>query len=106
MKPEAKGVSVAQWVTTNIAILEKLMPNFSSQELRDYLSNTKQIGDLLQIYTSESIFTLDNEHRKDVCFGNQRWCDISTHMDRFYLSRSGGNSPSNASGTGVAYWVS
>jgi hypothetical protein len=104
-KPEAKDVSVAQWVTANISILEQLVPSFSSQELRDYLSYTKQIGDLLQIYTTEAIFTLDNEHREDVCFGNRKWCDISVHMDRFYLSHSllkgsGGNSPSNASGTG------
>ena len=64
------------------------MPTFSSQDLKDYLSYTKQIGDLLQIYTTEAIFTLDNERRRDVCRGNRRWCDISVHMDRFYLSHS------------------
>jgi hypothetical protein len=87
-KLEAKDVSVAQWVSANIAILEQLMPSLSSHELREYLSYTRQIGDLLQIYTSEAIFTLDNEHRKEVCLGVRRWSDISVHMDRFYLSHS------------------
>jgi hypothetical protein len=102
-KPEAKDVTVAQWIAANIAILEQLMPTFSSSELRDYLSYTRQIGDLLQIYTTEAIFTLDNEHRKDVCFGVRRWCDISVHMDRFYLShsllKSSGNNSVASSGT-------
>jgi hypothetical protein len=104
-KVEAKDVSVAQWVSANIAILEQLMPSLSAQELRDYLSYTRQIGDLLQIYTTEAIFTLDNEHRKEVCLGVRRWSDISVHMDRFYLSHSllktsGGNmGNANTAGT-------
>jgi hypothetical protein len=44
-KLEAKDISVAQWVSANIAILEQLMPTLSSQELRDYLYYTRQIGD-------------------------------------------------------------
>jgi hypothetical protein len=87
-KPDVKNVTIAQWVSANITILELLMPTFSAQELKDYLSYTKQIGDLMQIYTSEAILTYDNEHRRDVCRGNRRWCEVSQHMVTFYLSQS------------------
>jgi hypothetical protein len=106
-KVEPKDITVAQWVSANIVILELLIPTFSSQDLSDYLSYTKQIGDLLQIYPTDAIFVLDHEHRRDVCRGNRKWCDISVHMDRFYLSQAriknaAVNASSNSAGGSVS----
>jgi hypothetical protein len=94
-RPEAKDVSVAQWITANTAILERLLPSLSARELKSYLFYTRQIGNYLQIYTAESCFLLDNEHRKEVCLGNCQWHEVCQHMVGFYLvrrSNSGGNS--------------
>ena len=79
--------------------------NFSSQEVRDYRRYVKHIGDLLQIYTSDTVFCLDNAHRKEMASATvefpKRWSDIDTHLVNFYLERergTGGNAGKSASG--------
>lgn len=93
-KIEPGEVTIAQWLSANIAILEQLTPLFTTQELGDYYTYTRQVGDLLQIYTSQSVFLLDHEHRKEVHRSGKRWNNVSGHQERFYLVRlkgSGGN---------------
>jgi hypothetical protein len=65
-KQEVKDVSIAQWLSANLVILELLLPTLSAQEVLDYYSYTRQIGDFLEIYTSATVFMLDSDHRKDV----------------------------------------
>jgi hypothetical protein len=101
-RPDARDVTIPQWLSANIVIYELLAPTLSPKEVKAYLSYTRQIGDLLQIYTSSSLFHLDNEHRKEVAKGSWGWSEISIHMVTFYLVRlrgSGGNGSDNSSGT-------
>jgi len=105
-KLAASEVSIPQWITANERIREILSITFSKQEARDYAKYVRQIGDLLQIYSSDSIFTLDNVHRKEMAVPpiddeDKRWCDIDPHLVNFYLERgvkkNGGSSTDNSS---------
>jgi hypothetical protein len=100
-KPEVKDVSIAQWLSANLVILELLLPTLSQREVLDYYSYTRQIGDFLQIYTLGTVFQLDSDHHKDVARGERRWNEISSHYVHFYLSQSrlrgsGGNAGSSS----------
>jgi hypothetical protein len=104
-RPEPKDVTIPQWLSANLVILELLLPTLTSNEVLGYYTYTRQIGDFLQIYTSASVFMLDADHRKDVARGNRRWDEISSHYVHYYLSNarlrgSGGNAGSNTSDSG------
>ena len=97
-KLDVADVSIPQWMSANLVIFELLIPSFSAQQVKDYLSYSKQIGDLLQIYSSSTVFQLDDEHRKDIAREDGRWNEISSHLERYYLVRrqgSGGNAGDN-----------
>jgi hypothetical protein len=47
-----REVTIPQWITANLNILDVLRETLSAREIRDYLDYTKQVGDLLQIYTA------------------------------------------------------
>jgi hypothetical protein len=51
-----REVSIPQWITANLNILDVLRESLSGREIREYLDYTKQVGDLLQIYTAASVF--------------------------------------------------
>ena len=95
-----------QWITANARIYDILSVNMSSSEKLAYSEYVKQIGDLLQIYTSETVFCMDHAHRKEMASGLdplQRWCDIDQHYVNFYLERqrgTGGNAGSSTSADG------
>jgi hypothetical protein len=85
-------VSVPQWITANECIREVLSLAFSPQESKDYTKYVKQIGDLLQIYGSDAVFTLDNVHRKEMAVStDKRWFEIDPHMVNFYLVKVKGS---------------
>ena len=84
-KLEPKEVSVAQWIGANSRILEILTPTLTKSELADYNDYTRQVGDLLQLYTEPSVMSLDHAHRRAVSLFNRRWNDVSNHNERFYL---------------------
>jgi hypothetical protein len=84
-KLEPKEVSAAQWIGANSRILDVLYPTLSKAEISDYNDYTRQIGDLLQLYTEPSVMSLDHSHRKAVAMFNRRWNDVSNHTERFYL---------------------
>jgi hypothetical protein len=44
-----REVTIPQWITANLNILDALTDTLSAAEVRDYLDYTKQVGDLLQI---------------------------------------------------------
>jgi hypothetical protein len=93
-KLDPEEVSIPQWLSANILILEKLIPTLSTEQVKDYFHYTRQVGDLLQIYTSASVFLLDDHHRHEVFEDNIRWRDVSGNLERFYLERkkgTGGN---------------
>lgn len=98
-KPTLREVTVAQWISANISILEILRETFSPDQLSDYLQFTKQIGDYLQIYTVPSVLALDNQHRKDVFKYGHKWSDISIHHISFYLVRIRMGHTANGSST-------
>jgi hypothetical protein len=101
-KPEAKDVTVAQWISANFVILELLTPTLSPAEIVEYYSYSRKIGDFLQIYSSSYVFMLDAEHRKDVTRGNRRWDEISQHHVHFYLTRLRGSGASVGSGVAAS----
>jgi hypothetical protein len=104
-KLDVAEVSIPQWLSANIAIFEVLSATLSARQIREYLNYTKQIGDLLQIYTSSTVFQLDDEHRKDVAREDLKWNEISSHLERYYLVRqrgTGGNAGEGASAGGQA----
>jgi hypothetical protein len=102
-KLDPEEVSVPQWLSANILILEKLIPTLSTEQVKDYFHYTRQVGDLLQIYTSASVFLLDDHHRHEVFEDNIRWRDVSGNLERFYLERkrgTGGNAGSATTSSG------
>jgi hypothetical protein len=98
-KLDPEEVSIPQWLSANILILEKLIPTLTTEQVKDYFKYTREIGDLLQIYTSASVFLLDDHHRHEVFEEDIRWKDIGGNLERFYLERkkgNGGNAGSSA----------
>jgi hypothetical protein len=102
-----REVSIPQWLSPNLNILELLSESWTPAEVKEYLEYSKQIGDLLQIYTSASVFCLDDSHRRDVHRGFRRWNAISGHQERFFLVRdrsvnmaSGGSTSSSGAASG------
>jgi hypothetical protein len=86
----AEKLSVGQWVGANARILEKLisMGKLSPSQITDYLVYNRKIGDLLQIYTSGSVFLLDHNHRLEVNEDDEiRWCDVDATLQNAHLSR-------------------
>jgi hypothetical protein len=84
-KLEPREVSVAQWIGANSRILDILTPTLTRSEIADYNDYTRQVGDLLQLYTDPSVMSLDHAHRRAVSLFNRRWNDVSNHTERFYL---------------------
>ena len=84
-------VTIPQWISANICIFELLTPSMTVREIKDYLSYTKQVGDLLQVYTSSTVFQLDHEHRQEVACEEHRWNEVSAHLERYYLVRARGS---------------
>jgi hypothetical protein len=94
-----REVSIPQWLSANLNILELLSDSLTPLEVKQYLDYTKQIGDLLQIYMTGSVFCLDDSHRRDVHRGIRQWNAINGHQERFFLvcERSVGVSSSASS---------
>jgi hypothetical protein len=84
-KIEPKDVSPAQWIGANSRILDVLSPTLTKAELAEYNDYTRQIWDLLQLYTDASVMSLDHAHRKSVAMFDRHWNDVSNHCERFYL---------------------
>jgi hypothetical protein len=101
-KVEVGDVTIPQWMSANICIFEILIPSMTVREIKDYLNYTKQVGDLLQVYTSSTVFQLDHEHRQEVANDEHRWSEVSAHLERYYLDRlrgSGGNAGDDGKNT-------
>jgi hypothetical protein len=47
--PEVTDVTIPQWLSANVRILEQLVSTFTTSQLFDYLTYTHQIRDLLQV---------------------------------------------------------
>jgi hypothetical protein len=90
-KVDVADVTIPQWISANICIFELLSPSMTVREIKDYLNYTKQVGDLLQVYTSSSVFQLDHEHRQEVACEEHRWNEVSAHLERYYLVRARGS---------------
>jgi hypothetical protein len=87
-KPTADKLTVGQWVGANSRILSKLIPKLSAQDLMDYLDYCRKIGDLLNQFTTSSVFILDNDHRIEVNqTAGKRWNDIDSHLEIYTLRR-------------------
>jgi hypothetical protein len=102
-KIEVQNVTIPQWLSANILIFEILTPTLTVREIKDYLHYTRQVGDLLQVYTSATVFQLDHEHRQEVAREEHRWNEVSSHLERYYLERvrgSGGNAGTSTNGGG------
>jgi hypothetical protein len=63
----------AQWISANSRICDILAVTMSHSQLACYNEYTRQIGDLLQVYTEESVMLLDHEHRCHVSFTGRSW---------------------------------
>jgi hypothetical protein len=84
-KVEVEDVTTAQWLSANLRIFDILSVSMSSQEVAEYDEYTKQIGDLLQVYSESSVMQFDDEHRWMVNLTNPSWIDVSAHLERIFL---------------------
>jgi hypothetical protein len=84
-KLDPEEVSTAQWISANSRIFDLLEPSFSVDDKAQYNEYTRQIGDLLQVYTVPSVMCLDHEHRMHVTATGRRWDEVSLHLERFHL---------------------
>jgi hypothetical protein len=82
---EPKDVTLPMWISANSRICDVLSPGFSSIELQQYNEFTRQIGDLLQLYSVSSVMVLDHEHRRHVAATGRAWDDISHHLEKIHL---------------------
>jgi len=95
-KVEIHNVTVGQWISANSRIFDLLSPTMSYSQIVAYSEYTKQIGDLLDLYSTASVMLLDDEHRRLVNFSGRPWDDISLHLERLHLKAKLPNSiPSN-----------
>jgi hypothetical protein len=97
----AEKLSVGQWVGANARILEKLISSgkLTPAQITDHLVYNRKIGDLLQIYTSGSVFLLDHNHRLEVNENDDiRWCEVDATLQNAHLSRKNVQSSDVVSG--------
>ena len=95
-------LSVGQWVGANARILEKLMSSgkLSPSQITDYLVYNRKIGDLLQLFTSSSVFLLDHNHRLEINENDDtRWCDIDATLQSAHLKRKDASSTDSSAGS-------
>ena len=93
-------VTIPQWISANTRIEELLYENFTAQEVKDYRRYVRQLGDLLQLYTSETVFNLDHAHRKEMfVYGDRRWFEIDQHFVNYFLVRARGTGGSAGGST-------
>jgi hypothetical protein len=84
-KVEVQNVSVGQWIAANSRIFDILSPSMSFNQVLCYNEYVKQIGDLLDLYTTPSVMVLDEEHRRWINFTGRPWDEISLHLERLHL---------------------
>lgn len=83
-------LTVGQWIGANARILDRLVTSgkLNSSNLTDYLDYTRKIGDLLQLFTPSSVFTLDNCHRLELHEDpTKRWNLIDSTLQAAHLRR-------------------
>jgi hypothetical protein len=101
-KVEVEDVTTAQWLSANLRIFDILSMSMSSTEVAEYHEYTKQIGDLLQVYTESSVMQFDDEHRRMVKLSDRSWIDISAHLERIFLKVKTNYSPSSSGASSKA----
>ena len=84
-KVEPKDVSVGQWISANSRILDILSESMSAEQIACYHEYTRNVGDLLQLYTVSSVMLLDHAHRKHVHATGRAWDNVSRHLDKMFL---------------------
>jgi hypothetical protein len=92
-------LSVGQWIAGNARILQKLTSEnkLTPAQIDEYLEYNRKVGDLLQIFTSASVFLLDNNHRLEVHRSVKKskdWSDIDCTLEVAHLKKrdeSGGS---------------
>ena len=84
-KVEPKNVSVGQWISANSRILDILSDSMSVEQIACYHEYTRNVGDLLQLYTVSSVMLLDHAHRKHVHATGRAWDNVSRHLDKMFL---------------------
>jgi hypothetical protein len=83
-------LSAGQWIGANSRILDKLITSgrLSASQLADYLDYSRKIGDLLQQYTTSSVFMLDHVHRLEVHDKpSKQWSDIDATLQSAHLKK-------------------
>ena len=81
-----EDVTIPQWISANVKILQKLMAEGMSQEnVIKYLRYTSKIGDYLQTSDQSSVMLLDNEHRRQVYEEHRDWDSIDGDKVYFHL---------------------
>jgi hypothetical protein len=96
-------LTAGQWIGANSRILDKFITSgrLSAAQLSDYLEYSRKVGDLLQQYTTNSVFMLDHVHRLEVHEKpSKRWSEIdatlqSSHLKKKDESNSSVNRTSN-----------
>ena len=88
-KPLPEQVSLAQWISANARILQRLIANgeLSSKGIVDYLEYTSDFGDYAQVCEKESLMIYDHEYRLKQARKKTQWGVEDVHLANFYLQR-------------------
>lgn len=86
-KPKLESLSICQWSTANLAIMNKLLQGgtLSHHSLLDYLSYTTRIYQLLSAHDTRSVFLYDREYRKLQSLHKFRWGTDIPHLQMVHL---------------------
>jgi hypothetical protein len=102
-KVEIEDVTPGMWISANSRILDLLSSAMSNVEVAEYHEYTRQVGDLLQVYTESSVMLFDDEHRRMVHATNRSWIDVYSHLERIFLKFKSNPVPSpKASSSGAS----
>jgi hypothetical protein len=86
---EPHNVTPGQWISANSRIYDLLSPTLSVVQRAAYQEYTRQVGDLLQVYSQQSVMCMDHEHRRHVSATGRSWDEVSGHIERLYLRVKG-----------------
>ena len=95
VKPKVDQVTLPMWVSANARILRELMDSHTEGDnadkvlakVRSYLDYTARVGDLCQLYTTQSVMVLDDVHRRMQAKDGLAWNDVDLHAQFYHLEK-------------------
>jgi hypothetical protein len=76
-KTTPEKLTYGQYLEASHRIFRLLAPALTQTEFEEYLEYMSEVGILLQIFTTSSVFSLDHLHRQDMYYKGRRWDNIN-----------------------------